>query len=97
MLTLCSPHLQLPQLLRDAAASGPLRGILGFRDDNMGGVDCGADSRSCIVDGASSLATSPSFVKLVAWYHNQWPYCHRLVELMLHMQLVEHGIVEDCL
>lgn len=88
---------ELRKALREAAASPALRGKLGYRDDAVDGADFSADGRSCVVDGRSSLALSPTFVKLVAWYGNEWAYCRRVVELALHMQAVEHGVVPDAM
>jgi glyceraldehyde 3-phosphate dehydrogenase len=82
---------QLKQKLRDVAASPQFTGRLGYRDDAVGGVDFVGDGRSCVIDANSCLAVSDTFVKIVAWFANEWPYAKRLVELLLHMQAVEHG------
>ena len=47
--------------------------------------------RSCVVAGSAALAISDTFVKLIAWYANEWPYARRLVELVL--ELLRHGLV----
>ena len=85
----------LKRCMRDAAQSRVLAGKLGYRDDSVGGGDFSDDGRSCIVDGQSSLALNDHFVKLVAWYGNEWPYAKRIAELILHMQAVDHGVVQD--
>ena len=73
-------------------ARGRLSGKFGYRDDQVGGGDFEGDSRSCMFDGCSSMQVSDTFVKLVAWYANQWPYAKRIAELLLHMQAVDHGV-----
>ena len=72
-----------------------LSGKLGYRDDAVSGRDFVRDGCSCIIDAHASMALSDSFVKIVAWYHNDWPYAKRLVELMLHIQAVDHGVMMD--
>jgi glyceraldehyde 3-phosphate dehydrogenase len=97
-VSLNEPGMELGKLrnaLRDAASSHALRGKLGYRDDDVSAADFVGDSRSCIVDGAASLQSSPTLLKLVAWYQVEWPYARRLVELLLHMQAVDHGVVAD--
>ena len=94
---------RLKQIIREAAATSALRGKLGYRDDSVDSHDFAADGRSCILDGASCMAPGgsseegSSLVKLVAWYANEWPYARRMVELMLHMQDVDHGVVAEAL
>jgi glyceraldehyde 3-phosphate dehydrogenase len=86
------PLAELKRQLREAARSSALAGRLGYRDDAVGGGDFADDGRSCIIDGASCLAVNESFVKLVGWYQNEWPYAKRVVELLLHLQAVDHGV-----
>ena len=50
-------------------------------------VGCAA---SCVVDPAAGLALNDTFVKLVAWYDNEWGYSNRVVELIAHMASVDH-------
>lgn len=78
-----------------AASAEPLRGRLGFRDDDVDGADFDADGRSCIFDGRASMALSSTFVKVVAWYPREWAYARRLVEVLLHMQAIDRGQLGD--
>ena len=86
---------ELRQRLRDASQSRALAGKLGYRDDAVGGGDFADDGRSCIFDGSASIALNAHFVKLVAWYGNEWPYARRVVELLLHMQAIDHGVMPE--
>ena len=83
--------------VRDAAETPALVGTLGYRDDAVDSSDFVSDGRTCIFDGAASMALNDSFVKLIAWYNNEWAYCRRIVELILHIQAVDHGVVGDAL
>jgi glyceraldehyde 3-phosphate dehydrogenase len=82
---------QIRAAVSAAASCEPMRGRLGFRDDDVDGSDFEADGRSAIFDGRASMALSPTFVKLVVWYPGDWAYARRLVELLLHMQATDRG------
>ena len=42
------------------------------------------DNRSCIIDINAGIALNENFVKIVAWYDNEWGYSNRLVDLILY-------------
>nr|MBA3327063.1 type I glyceraldehyde-3-phosphate dehydrogenase [Solirubrobacterales bacterium] len=67
--------------LLQAAAEGPLAGILGFEERPLVSVDYKDDPRSGIVDAPSTMVTAGTQVKVLAWYDNEWGYANRLVEL----------------
>ena len=67
--------------LLEAAAEGPLAGILGYECRPLVSVDFKDDPRSGIVDGPSTMVTDGTQVKVLAWYDNEWGYANRLVEL----------------
>ncbi len=64
------------------ASEGPLKGILGYTEDEVVSSDfihCGLSS---IFDAGSGLSLNDNFVKLVSWYDNEWGYSNRCVELL---------------
>jgi glyceraldehyde 3-phosphate dehydrogenase len=65
----------------EAAAAGPLAGILGCERRQLVSVDFKDDPRSAIVDIPSTMVTDGTQVKILAWYDNEWGYANRLVEL----------------
>jgi glyceraldehyde 3-phosphate dehydrogenase len=67
--------------LLDAAAAGPLAGILGYETRPLVSVDYRDDPRSGIVDALSTMVVNGTQVKVLAWYDNEWGYANRLVEL----------------
>jgi glyceraldehyde 3-phosphate dehydrogenase len=67
--------------LLEAAAAGPLAGILGYERRPLVSVDFKDDPRSAIVDGPSTIVTDGTQVKVLAWYDNEWGYANRLIEL----------------
>jgi glyceraldehyde 3-phosphate dehydrogenase len=72
---------ELNQAFRDAAA-GPLKGILGASDEPLVSSDFRGDSRSSIVDLPSNMVLGGNFVKVIAWYDNEWGYSCRVADLV---------------
>lgn len=66
---------------RQAAAEGPLKGILGYSDEPLVSSDYQGDPRSSIIDGLSTLVIGGNLVKILAWYDNEWGFSNRLVDL----------------
>jgi len=66
---------------RQAAAEGPLQGILGYSDEPLVSSDYQGDPRSSIIDGLSTLVIGGNLVKILAWYDNEWGFSNRLVDL----------------
>ncbi len=69
----------------DAAANGPLKGILGFERTPLVSSDIVQDPRSSIVDADFTRAFGSNMVKLLTWYDNEWGYSCRTVDLALLM------------
>jgi len=67
----------------EAAARGPLRGILGFESKPLVSADFVNDTRSGIIDGPSTMIIDGSMVKVLAWYDNEMGYAHRIAELVI--------------
>eukprot|EP00640_Fibrocapsa_japonica_P003879 CAMPEP_0113933852 /NCGR_PEP_ID=MMETSP1339-20121228/1169_1 /TAXON_ID=94617 /ORGANISM="Fibrocapsa japonica" /LENGTH=366 /DNA_ID=CAMNT_0000935353 /DNA_START=72 /DNA_END=1172 /DNA_ORIENTATION=+ /assembly_acc=CAM_ASM_000762 len=69
----------------NAGPGGSQEGILGFCDEACVSQDFVGDNRSSIFDASAGIMLNPKFVKLVAWYDNEWGYSQRVVDLMVHM------------
>jgi glyceraldehyde 3-phosphate dehydrogenase len=65
-----------------AAAAGPLDGILGVSDEPLVSSDFRGDSRSSIIDAESTMVLGGDFVKVIAWYDNEWGYSCRVADLI---------------
>ena len=65
-----------------AAAAGPLAGILGVSDEPLVSSDFRGDARSSIVDSACTMVMGGDFVKVIAWYDNEWGYSCRVADLV---------------
>ncbi|XP_039000702.1 glyceraldehyde-3-phosphate dehydrogenase GAPCP1, chloroplastic-like [Hibiscus syriacus] len=70
------------------AAEGPLKGILGYTDEDVVSNDFVGDSRSSIFDAKAGIGLSASFMKIVSWYDNEWGYSNRVPDLIEHISLV---------
>jgi glyceraldehyde 3-phosphate dehydrogenase (phosphorylating) len=71
---------EVNQAFRDAAASPTLNGILGVTDEPLVSSDFLADPRSTIVDLSLTQVIDGDFIKVFAWYDNEWGYANRLTE-----------------
>ncbi|HEY8199004.1 MAG TPA: type I glyceraldehyde-3-phosphate dehydrogenase [Candidatus Limnocylindrales bacterium] len=65
-----------------AAADGPMAGILGVSDEPLVSSDFRGDSRSSIIDSESTMSLGGTFVKVIAWYDNEWGYSCRVADLV---------------
>jgi len=68
-----------------AAAAGPMKGILGVSDEPLVSSDFRGDERSSIIDAASTMSLGGNFVKVIAWYDNEWGYSCRVADLVKFM------------
>jgi glyceraldehyde 3-phosphate dehydrogenase len=72
-----------------AASEGPLKGILAYTEDQVVSSDFLHTSVSSTFDAEAGIALNDTFVKLIAWYDNEWGYSHRVVDLIVHMASVD--------
>ncbi|MFM9100578.1 MAG: ArsJ-associated glyceraldehyde-3-phosphate dehydrogenase, partial [Cyanobium sp.] len=73
----------------EAAAHGPLHGILGYETRPLVSVDYLNDSRSSIIDALSTMVTGGTQLKVYAWYDNEWGYSSRMADLVCHLALLD--------
>ena len=72
------------------AANGKLNGILDYTEEPLVSMDFRGDSHSSIVDGLSTMVLGGNFIKVVAWYDNEWGYASRVADLV-HF-IIQKGI-----
>lgn len=70
-------------------SEGELKGILGYTEEDVVSSDFIGDDRTCIFDAKAGIMLSDKFVKLVAWYDNEWGYSNKLLDLIVHMSKVD--------
>jgi len=73
------------------ASENELKGILGYTEDELVSQDFKGDKRSSIFDAKAGISLNNNFVKLVAWYDNEYGYSNRVVELLKHMYRIDNN------
>jgi len=68
-----------------AAAAGPLAGILAYTEDEVVSTDFLGESCTSVFDADAGIALTDTFMKLVAWYDNEWGYSCKCVDLIRHI------------
>ncbi len=68
--------------LKAASEAGPLKGYLGYTEEELVSSDFKGDSRSSIVDAKMTRVVAGNCVKVIAWYDNEWGYSCRVRDLI---------------
>jgi glyceraldehyde 3-phosphate dehydrogenase len=64
-----------------SASEGSLRGVLGYTDEEIVSTDLRGEPCTSVFDARAGIQLDPTFVKLVAWYDNEWGYSQKLLDL----------------
>lgn len=72
------------------ASTGKYKGIIAYTEDAVVSTDMVGNSNTCIFDASAGIMLNPTFVKLVAWYDNEWGYSCKVLDLIEHMASVDH-------
>ncbi len=72
-----------------AAAEGPMKGILAYTEDQVVSSDFIGESCTRIFDADAGISLNDHFVKVVAWYDNEWGYSNKVLDLIAHMDSVK--------
>lgn len=67
-----------------------MKGIVKYTEDEVVSSDMLGDSHTCIFDAKAGIILDDDFVKLIAWYDNEWGYSNKVVDLIAHMYEVDH-------
>merc|ERR1711869_171304 len=70
-------------------ADGPMKGVLGYVEDEVVSTDFVGEKTSSVVDIGAGISLNDNFVKIVSWYDNEWGYSNRLVELCAFMSGID--------
>jgi glyceraldehyde 3-phosphate dehydrogenase len=71
--------------MKAAAESGPLKGVLGFTSDKVVSTDFRGETCPSVFDADAGIQLDPTFVKIVAWYDNEYGYTCNLMRLVRHI------------
>ena len=67
------------------ASENEFKGIIEYTEDDVVSTDFTGDANTSIFDAKAGIALNPNFVKLVAWYDNEWGYSNKVVMLIQKM------------
>jgi glyceraldehyde 3-phosphate dehydrogenase len=71
------------------ASENELKGVLGYTEDEVVSSDFIGDSRTSIFDAKAGIMLNANFVKIVAWYDNEWGYSSKLLDMIAYMNTVK--------
>ena len=87
---------EIKAAMKAASESEEWKGIIGYTEDKVVSSDFYHDPRTSIFDADAGIALNDNFVKLVAWYDNEWGYSNKVVDLICHMACVDNGCPCGC-
>jgi glyceraldehyde 3-phosphate dehydrogenase len=67
------------------ASEGTLEGVLGYTDEEVVSTDMRGESCTSVFDAKAGIQLDPTFVKLIAWYDNEWGYSSKLLDLAVRI------------
>merc|ERR1739838_1061000 len=70
-------------------SEGDMKGFLGYTDESLVSTDFETCTISSTFDSKAGIMLDDTFVKVVAWYDNEWGYSCRVVDLIKHMAKVD--------
>ena len=76
---------QICAAMKAASESGPLKGVLGYTTESVVSTDFRGESCPSVFDAGAGIALDPTFVKVVAWYDNEYGYTCNLMRLVTHI------------
>ena len=71
------------------ASENELKGVLGYTEDEVVSSDFIGDTRTSIFDAKAGIMLNANFVKIVAWYDNEWGYSCKLLDMIAYMNTVK--------
>jgi glyceraldehyde 3-phosphate dehydrogenase len=71
------------------ASETTLKGVLGYTEEQVVSSDFITDPRTSIFDAGAGIMLNANFVKVVAWYDNEWGYSVKVLDMVAHMATVK--------
>ncbi len=84
-LNKAATYAEIVAAMKAASESGPLKGVLGFTDEKVVSTDFRGCPLPSVFDAEAGIALDPTFVKIVAWYDNEYGYTCNLMRLVRHI------------
>ena len=82
---------EIKAVMKAASESEEWKGIIGYTDEKVASSDFYSDPRTSIFDADAGISLNEHFVKLIAWYDNEWGYSSKTLDLVWHMAKVDHS------
>jgi glyceraldehyde 3-phosphate dehydrogenase len=76
---------QICAAMKSASENGPLKGVLGYTTDSVVSTDFRGETCPSVFDAGAGIALDPTFVKIVAWYDNEYGYTCNLMRMVTHI------------
>ena len=71
------------------ASQGELKNILGYTEEDVVSSDFVGEVCTSVFDAKAGIALNDNFIKLIAWYDNEWGYSNKVLDLIVHMDYVK--------
>lgn len=75
---------EINRVLREAAESGPLQGLIAYTELPHASCDFNHDPHSAIVDGSQTRVSGPRLVNVLTWFDNEWGFANRMLDVAEH-------------
>lgn len=75
------------------ASETTMKGIIGYTEDQLVSADIVGNFNTCVFDSSAGIMLDDNFVKLIAWYDNEWGYSAKVLELIEHMYNTDHEAI----
>jgi glyceraldehyde 3-phosphate dehydrogenase (phosphorylating) len=76
---------EICKAMKSASESGPLKGVLGYTTESVVSTDFRGETCPSVFDAGAGIALDPTFVKVVAWYDNEYGYTCNLMRMLTHI------------
>ncbi|OQB23414.1 MAG: Glyceraldehyde-3-phosphate dehydrogenase A [Firmicutes bacterium ADurb.Bin182] len=80
---------EIKSVMKAASESKEWKGIIGYTEDAVVSSDFYTDPRTCVFDATAGISLNDHFVKLVAWYDNEWGYSNKVLDLVSYIASVD--------
>ena len=80
---------EIKAAMKAASESENFKGIIGYTEEAVVSSDFITDARTSIFDADAGIALNDHFVKLVAWYDNEWGYSNKVLDLISYIDSVK--------
>lgn len=81
---------EIKAVMKKVSKSTKYKDIISYTEAAVVSTDITGDKHTCVFDASAGIMLNPTFVKLIAWYDNEWGYSCKVLDLIEHMYAVDH-------